>query len=150
LSSGVAKQVRIPCPQASQKHLLQYLFIYAVVYAFFLSCLSVRAYFYDLWRTFWIMPQCSLRPTLSLVTFSVLPSVPEVPRSCRQLHLHHEQGWQTVCQKCCNVEQGARAGRESQSRKKAKEVGRRRLQEDQFLRRAHACHGIRGSACNGG
>ena len=149
MSSGVAKQVRIPCPQASQRHLLQYLFIYAAVYAFFLSCLSLRAYFYGLRRTFWIVPQCSLRPTLSLVTFSVLPSVPEVPRSCRQLHLHHAQGRQTVWQKCCNVEQGARAGRESQPRKKAKEVGRRQLQEDQFLRRAHACHGIRGSACHG-
>ena len=108
------------------------------------------AYFYGLRNTFWIVPQWSLRPTLSLVTFSVLPSVPEVPRSCRQLHLHHAQGRQTVWQKCCNVEQGARAGRESQPRKKAKEVGRRRLQEDQFLRRAHACHGIRGSVCNDG
>ena len=120
--------------------MFQYLFIYAAVYVFF--CLSVRAYFYGLRRTFWIVPHCSLRPTLSLVTFSVMPSVPEVPRSCRQLHLHHAQGRQTVWQKCCNVEQGARAGRESQPRKKAKEVGRRQLQEDQFLRRAHACHGI--------
>ena len=66
--------MRIPCPQASQRHLLQYLFIYAAVYAFFLSCLSVRAYFYGLRRTFWIVPHCSLRPTLSLVTFSVMPS----------------------------------------------------------------------------
>jgi len=68
------------------------------------------AYFYGLRNTFWIVPQWSLRPTLSLVTFSVLPCVPEVPRSCRQLHLHHAQGRQTVWQKYCNVEQGARAG----------------------------------------
>ncbi len=151
MSSGVANQVRIPCQQASQRHLLQYLFIYAAVYAFFLSCFSVCAYIYGLRRTVWIVPhfcivpQCSLRPTLSLVTFSVLPFVPEVPRSCRQLQEQLAQGRQTVWQKCCNVEQGAREGRESQPTKKAKEVGSRRLQEDQFLRRAHACHGIRGS-----
>ena len=45
MSSGVANQVHIPCPQVSKRHLLQYLFTYSVVHAFFLSCFSVCAHF---------------------------------------------------------------------------------------------------------
>ena len=65
--------------------------------------------------------------------------------SCPQLHLHHGQGRQTLWKKCCNAEKGPRGGRESQPRNKTKDDGRRELQEDELLRRAHACHGIRGS-----